>query len=166
MPNGSLSMNFKSTFSILLGLTSIWLTLSVSAAEVAVPPALDRSGLPSSGDAWLKTNPYRGKQRAIEVGQSAFNQSCARCHGHDANTAGGVPAPDLRRLDGYCRRIADPTLQAACLTDNDQYFKKSVLHGKTVVGIVHMPAWEGVLIQDDIWAIQAFIESRVSAKPR
>ncbi|MBV5297724.1 MAG: c-type cytochrome [Rhodoferax sp.] len=158
-------MYFKSIFNKLIALVCMCLAASAFAAEVAVAPVLDRTGLAPSGDAWLKTNPYRGNQRAIEVGQSAFNQSCARCHGHDANTAGGVPAPDLRRLHSYCRRIANSTLQAACLSDNDQYFKKSVLQGKTVVGIVHMPAWKDVLIQDDIWAIQAFIESRVSAKP-
>lgn len=161
-----MNMKFNSIFCNLIGLAGMCLALTVSAAEVAVAPVLDRTGLPSLGDTWLKTNPYRGHPRAIEVGQSAFNQSCARCHGHDANTAGGVPAPDLRRLNGYCRRIANPILQVACLTDNDQYFKKSVLYGKTVVGFVHMPAWKDVLIQDDIWAIQAFIESRVSAKPQ
>lgn len=161
-----MSMNSKSTFRRLFGLTSLCLTLSVSAAEIAVPPTLDRSGLPLLGETWLKTNPYRGNPRAIEVGQSAFNQACARCHGLDANTAGGVPAPDLRRVNGYCRSIAKPDVKAACLADNDQYFKKSVQLGKTVVGIVHMPAWKDVLIQEDVWAIQAFIESRVSAKPQ
>lgn len=144
-----------------LGLAMMGLALAVPAAEVAVAPVLDLSGLPSLGDAWRKGNPYRGNPTAIAVGQSAFNQSCARCHGADASPVGGAPAPDLRQLNRYCRNIADSGLQAACMTDNDQYFGKSVREGKTVVGVVHMPSWNDVLSQEVVWAIQAFIESRI-----
>ena len=142
-----------------LGLLACCLAFSASAVEVAVAPLVDQSGLPPLG-AEVKTNPYRATGRAVEVGQSAFNQSCARCHGVDANPA-GAPAPDLRQLNRYCRRIGDGELQAACMADNDAYFNKTVASGKTIVGVMHMPPWKGVLNQELVWAIQSFIESRV-----
>jgi mono/diheme cytochrome c family protein len=147
-----------------LGLLGASLAFAAAANEVAVAPVLDRSGLAPLGATWLKGNPYRGNPRALEVGQSAFNQSCARCHGTDANPGGGTPAPDLRQLNRYCRSIANPALQTACMADNDQYFKKSVQEGKLIVGVRHMPNWKEVLTQEDIWAIQAFIESKIDAR--
>lgn len=156
----NLSLNIRNS----LGLVAIGLTLAASATEVAVAPVLDRTGLPPLGETWLKGNPYRGNPRAVEVGRSAFNQSCARCHGTDASQAGGATAPDLRQLNRYCRSIANPALQTACMADNDQYFKKSVQEGKVVVGVRHMPSWKAVLTQEDIWAIQAFIESRIEVR--
>ncbi len=35
-----------------------------------------------------------------------------------------------------------------------------VLKGKTKAGIEHMPAWEGVLTPEVVWAIRTFVESR------
>lgn len=143
------------------GLLACCLAFSAAAGEVALAPVVDQSGLPPLG-AEVKANPYRANARAIEVGHSAFNQSCARCHGNDANQA-GAPAPDLRQLNRYCRRIGDGELRAACMADNDAYFSKTVANGKTIVGVMHMPPWKGVLNQELLWAIQAFIESRIVA---
>ena len=134
----------------------------VVALEIAVAPVVDQSGLPPLGADWLKTNPYRANARAIEIGQSAFNQSCARCHGLDASST-AAPAPDLRQLNRYCRRIGDAELQAACMADNDTYFSKTVQQGKVIVGVMHMPPWKDVLSQELVWAIQRFIESRTGA---
>jgi mono/diheme cytochrome c family protein len=52
------------------------------------------------------------------------------------------------------------------MRDNDAYFSKTVRQGKTIVGVVHMPAWEAALSQELIWAVQTFIESRVEASKR
>lgn len=171
-PDFELSRNFKRNFKrhckchfqlaslLVVSLASLAASAAL-AANVAVAPVLDRSNLPPLGDVWRDTNPYRGNVQAIGVGQSAFNQSCAVCHGVDADTAGGVPARDLRQLNRYCRGIANPIVQTACMADNDHYFKKIVQDGKVVVGVRHMPAWRDALLQEDVWAIQAFIESRV-----
>ena len=129
------------------------------ANEVAVAPAVDPDGLPPLGAEWLAANPYRGNPQAVRLGQVAYNQACARCHGADAATH-AAPAPDLRKLNRYCRQVADPAMNAACLRDNDAYFAKTVRQGKTIVGVIHMPAWEGVLKQELAWAIQVFVESR------
>lgn len=135
------------------------------ANEVANRPEVDSSKLPKLGTSWLATNPYRGNPDAIAVGQLTYGQTCARCHGADAST-NAAPAPDLRKLDAFCRRIANAELKAACMRDNDAYFAKTVRQGKTIVGVVHMPAWEPVLSQELIWAVQAFIESRVEVSKR
>lgn len=135
---------------------------SAIADEIANRPEVDFSSLPRLGSNWLATNPYRGNSDAIRVGQLTYGQTCARCHGVDAST-NAAPAPDLRKLDGFCRRIENADLKAACMRDSDAYFSKTVRQGKTIVGVVHMPAWEPVLSQELIWAVQAFIESRVEA---
>lgn len=135
------------------------------ANEVANRPDVDYSGLPTLGPTWLATNPYRGNADAVAVGRIAYGQTCARCHGADAST-NAAPAPDLRRLNAFCRRIANAELKTACLRDNDAYFSNTVRQGKTIVGVVHMPPWQEVLSQELVWAIQAFIESRAEAPQR
>lgn len=135
------------------------------ANEIANRPEVDSSSLPKLGQTWLATNPYRGNPDAIRVGQLTYGQTCARCHGADAST-NAAPAPDLRKLDAFCRRIENAELKAVCMGDNDAYYSRTVRQGKTIVGVVHMPAWEPVLSQELIWAVQSFIESRVEASKR
>ena len=135
-----------------------------SANEIAVAPDVGLGQLPRLGSEWQAANPYRGTAAAAEaqtLGRAAYNGACARCHGADAST-NAAPAPDLRNLDRSCRRIADAELKAWCQRDNDAYFIKSVRQGKVILGITHMPPWEGVLKQELAWAIQVFIESRLS----
>jgi len=141
-----------------LALSLFVLSAGCAAAEVAHTPVVDASALPPLGTEWRAENPYRGNARAEEIGRTVFNQSCARCHGADA--AGGGSAPDLRRLDAYCRAIGDGKLRHDCMLDNDAFFKESVLHGKVRVGVVHMPPWEGLLSQEVVWAVQVFVESQ------
>jgi cytochrome c5 len=140
-------------------LFAVLLSAATVANEVAVAPSVEPEGLPPLGKQWLESNPYRGNAVAVDIGQAAYNQACARCHGADAAT-NAAPAPDLRKLNRYCRRIADADLNAACLRDNDAYFAKTVRQGKTIVGVIHMPAWEGVLKQELAWAIQVFVEAQ------
>lgn len=139
------------------------LSAAALANEVAIAPVVDASALPTLGENWRETNPYRGLPAALAVGQSAYNQACARCHGADAAT-NAAPAPDLRNLDRGCRRIVNSDLKARCMADNDAYFAKSVRRGKTIVGVMHMPPWGGVLPQEVAWAIQTFIEARAAGR--
>lgn len=142
--------------------TVLFASLAV-ANEVAIAPTVSPDGLPPLGNTWLAENPYRGNPVAITTGQLAYNQACARCHGADAST-NAAPAPDLRLLNRFCKRISDAELNAACLRDNDAWFAKTVRKGKIIVGVTHMPPWEGVLKQELAWAIQVFIESRVTGR--
>lgn len=107
------------------------------------PQAVDTSALKPLGAEWLTVNPYRDNKDAIRIGDSAFNQNCARCHGLGA-VSGGI-APDLRKLD-----IAPET---------DEYFIGRVRNGVTRNGAVYMPPFEGTLSQEAMWAIRAWLET-------
>lgn len=140
-----------------------FLAMPLQAADV--PSAGD--GLPPLSDPKTESNPYRDRADVATVGREIFNHHCSRCHGVDAvaSGVGAMPAPDLRRLGNYCRRLAEGALKTTCRDDTDAYVLKSVLKGKTVVGIEHMPAWENILSRESLWAIRTYLESR-GGKPR
>ena len=108
------------------------------------PQAVDTSDLPDIGEAWLEKNPYSGNARAIEIGTSAYNQNCARCHGLDA-ISGGI-APDLRYLE-----LGE---------GGDQWFAERFRKGSSHEGRVLMPPFGDVLGQKAGWAIRAYLETK------
>jgi cytochrome c-550 PedF len=138
--------------------------LIVGAAGVAwahgnvTPQAVDTSSLPQLGPAWRDTNPFTGNAAAIKIGASAFNQNCARCHGLEA-ISGGI-APDLRRLDRDCVELPNEAKKAACYDETNVYFLTSIRHGKVRNGAVYMPPFEGILTQEAMWSIKAYLETR------
>ena len=139
-----------------IGLAAIW-ALNCEAME-QIAPQVDTTALPDQARTWQEPNPLRGNPRAAVIGQQAFNQSCARCHGENANGARS-PAPDLRRMGSRCKRIEDPALRQRCLGDADAFFIKSVRYGKQKFGIVHMPPWEGMVSPELAWALRSFVET-------
>ncbi len=115
----------------------------VAAHGDVVPQAVDVTKLPPLGEEWHPTNPYRNHDQAIRIGDSAFNQNCARCHGLGA-VSGGI-APDLRYLP-----VAD---------EGDEIFLQRIRHGSTRDGRVFMPPFEGILPQEAMWSIRAWLET-------
>ena len=101
-------------------------------------------------DGWVEENPYRGNEDAIEVGASAYAGNCARCHGLDA-VSGGI-TPDLRALNDEFEWDSPAA--------SDEWFIQRVRHGAVVQGRVYMPPFEGILSQEAMWAIRAYIDSR------
>lgn len=136
--------------------------LSMVAAQAADDeirrPPVDTSALPAIAPGWAEINPLRGNPQATSIGRQAFNQTCARCHGQDADGSRS-PAPDLRRIGLSCRRVKDAALNQRCQSDADHFFVKSVRYGKQKFGIIHMPPWEGVLEPALVWSIRSFVES-------
>ena len=63
-------------------------TANAMAHGDVTPQAVDTSELPQLGDEWLTTNPYTGNELAIKIGDSAYNQNCARCHGLEVISGG------------------------------------------------------------------------------
>jgi cytochrome c-550 PedF len=122
------------------------------------PQAVDARALPQLGEAWRGENPYRGHAGAVEIGTSAYNQNCARCHGLEA-ISGGI-APDLRKLDNECATQRDARRKAACVAEMDDYFLGVVRRGRTRNGAVYMPPYEGILSQEAMWSIKAYLETR------
>ena len=107
------------------------------------PQAVDTTGLDPLGDEWRESNPFRNNQKAIEIGESAYTQNCARCHGLAA-VSGGL-SPDLRLLP-----LGD---------EGDEFYLPVTRKGVIRNGITYMPAYEGVLNQEAIWAIRSWLET-------
>ena len=141
-----------------LVVTALFLATGLAHGEDLKRPEVDTSALPALSPGWAELNPYRGNPQAIDVGRSAFNQTCARCHGEDANSARS-PAPDLRRIGLTCLRVKEPALRQRCQSDADHYFLKSVRYGKQKFGIVHRPPWDGVREPALVWSIRSFVET-------
>lgn len=138
---------------------SIWAAATAASAHGDVTPqAVDTKSLPQLGQAWRAENPYRKHTEAIKVGSSAYNQNCARCHGLEA-ISGGI-APDLRKLDNDCATLRDDKRKAACVKEMDEFFLGKVRRGVTRNGAVYMPPFEGILSQEAVWSIKAYLETR------
>lgn len=125
-------------FSVLIGLCGV-----ASAHGDVQPQPVDTTGLDPLGDEWREANPYRKNKRAIEIGESAYTQNCARCHGLSA-VSGGL-SPDLRMLP-----LGD---------EGDEYFMPVTRNGVIRNGVTYMPAYEGVLNQEAMWAIRSWLET-------
>ncbi|MDD5295980.1 MAG: cytochrome c-550 PedF [Rhodocyclaceae bacterium] len=108
------------------------------------PQPVNTDGLAPIGKEWLPANPYRNNPLAIKIGDSAFNQNCARCHGLEA-ISGGI-APDLRLLPKG--------------DEGDEIFKPRVINGSVRNGRVYMPRMADYISQEGLWAIRAYLETR------
>lgn len=131
-----------------LALAGIVCVASVSSNLFAhgnvTPQAVDTHTLPEIGTEWLKVNPYRGNAAAAKIGESAYGQNCARCHGLEA-ISGGI-APDLRYLEAG--------------DSGDEWFINRFQHGSSHDGKVYMPPMGEVLGQKAGWAIRAWLETK------
>jgi cytochrome c-550 PedF len=107
------------------------------------PQPVDTKGLKPLGEAWLPSNPYRGNPTAIQIGKSAYNAQCARCHGIEG-ISGGL-APDLRSLEK-----GDP---------GDKDYLPPLRKGVHRDGRTMMPKYEGILSQEAMWAIRSWLET-------
>lgn len=104
------------------------------------PQPVDIGGL-TVLEEWVEANPYVGNEEAIEIGASAYNQNCARCHGLGA-ISGGI-APDLRELPSDA--------------EGDEWYIMRTRNGAIRNGITYMPAFEDLLGQEALWAIRAWL---------
>ncbi|WP_376744357.1 cytochrome c-550 PedF [Marimonas arenosa] len=130
------------------------MTLSAGVAlahgDVA-PQPVNTDALPNVGEEWLIENPYRAEKvgeevwkAAVAIGDSGYNQNCARCHGLGA-VSGGL-APDLRYLEAE--------------EYGDEWYAERFRTGYTQNGITKMPAFGELLGQQAAWAIRTYIETR------
>lgn len=128
----------------------VWGGLANAHGDVA-PQPVNTDALPDVGEEWLIENPYRAEAageevwaKAVEIGDSAYNQNCARCHGLGV-VSGGL-APDLRFLEAA--------------EYGDEWFVERFQFGYTQDGTTKMPAFGEVLGQKAAWAIRTYIETR------
>lgn len=121
------------------------------------PQPIDTKTLAPLGADWRDQNPYSGQKEPIRIGTSAYAENCARCHGLQAQS-GGI-APDLRQLDRDCVDLKKDEKKKACYKETDKYFLTSIRHGKVRNGAVYMPPFEGILNQEAMWSIKAYLET-------
>ena len=119
-------------------------TLAFAHGDVA-PQPVNTEGLPELTGGWEFENPFRDPdgdywERALRIGDSAYNQNCARCHGLEV-VSGGL-APDLRFL------MAEEM--------DDEWYMERVRRGSGD----RMPAYEDLMNQQAMWAIRTYIETR------
>jgi cytochrome c-550 PedF len=133
-----------------LATLAVTATLAYGHGDVA-PQPVNTDALPDVGEEWLIENPYRADKvgddvwwQAVLIGDSGFNQNCARCHGLGA-VSGGL-APDLRFLEAA--------------EYGDEWFAERFQHGFTQNGTTKMPAFGEILGQKAGWAIRTYIETR------
>ncbi|MAS45004.1 MAG: cytochrome c-550 PedF [Rhodobacteraceae bacterium] len=122
--------------------------LALAHGDVA-PQPVETGALPELGEDWLTENPYRDAgpevwAEAIAIGDSGYNQNCARCHGLGV-ISGGL-APDLRYLEAE--------------EYGDEWYAERFRTGYTQNGITKMPAFGELLGQKAAWAIRTYIETR------
>ena len=127
-----------------------WGSLANAHGDVA-PQPVNTDALPEVGEEWLTENPYRAEKagdevwwQAVVIGDSGYNQNCARCHGLGV-VSGGL-APDLRFLEAE--------------EYGDEWFMERFIHGYTQDGTTKMPAFGEILGQKAGWAIRTYIETR------
>lgn len=135
-------MALKYRLSLLVTLLIGLNTAAIGHGDVA-PQPIDTSHLPQLGEEWLEKNPYVGNKDAIELGSSAYNQNCARCHGL-GGVSGGI-APDLRELPDD--------------DEGDEWFIMRSRNGAIRNGVTYMPKFEGLLSQEAMWSIRAWLVS-------
>ncbi|MDP5799520.1 cytochrome c-550 PedF [Pseudomonas aeruginosa] len=140
-------MNKNNVLRGLLVLAGLSLSSLALAHGDVTPQAVDTKGLEPLGKEWRDTNPYRKPYAkhdlAVEIGASACNQNCARCHGLEAKS-GGI-APDLRLLETGA--------------EGDEWFKERVINGAVRDGAVYMPKMADFISQEGLWAIRSYLES-------
>ncbi|SCW30878.1 MULTISPECIES: cytochrome c-550 PedF [unclassified Pseudomonas] len=132
----------------LIGAGSAWAHGNVvpQAVETKGLTPIKDSNLPLDADGWAAQNPYRNspeREKAVEIGASAYNQNCAACHGLEAKS-GGI-APDLRMLDAA--------------EAGDEWFVERVRHGAVRDGRVYMPKMADYLSQEALWAVRTYLDS-------
>jgi len=109
------------------------------------PQPIDIAGLTLLNGDEVYENPYRATDEydtAIKIGDRAYNQNCARCHGLGA-VSGGI-APDLRLL---------------IPGDDDEYFLEKVKLGAVRNGVTYMPAFGDIFSDEAIWAIRSWLDT-------
>lgn len=144
---GETDMSKKLILSMAATLAVSFFSTQAMAHGDVTPQAVNTEGLEPLGEEWLEQVPYtpdhKDYKAALEIGASAYNQNCARCHGLEG-ISGGI-APDLRMLEeGY---------------DGDEWYVYRVRNGAVRDGAVYMPKMAEHLSQEALWAIRAWLIS-------
>jgi mono/diheme cytochrome c family protein len=97
------------------------------------------------------TNPFEGDDAAATAGKATYDANCASCHGPEG------------RGDGAAAASLDPpagNLQETAAEAGDDYIHWRIAKGGAFEPFnSSMPAWEGVLSDDQIWQLVTYINT-------
>jgi mono/diheme cytochrome c family protein len=98
-----------------------------------------------------KTNPFKGNADAASAGKEVYTTNCASCHG------------DSGKGDGPAGASLDPKaadLTAAAKEDGEDFFLWRISEGGAMAPFnSSMPAWKGILTEEQIWQVTSYIET-------
>ncbi|TLN02623.1 cytochrome c, partial [bacterium] len=96
------------------------------------------------------TNPVAGQASASDAGKVVFETNCASCHG----TTGAGDGPAGAALDPK-----PANLDAIMGTASDGYLMWRISDGGGMAPFnSSMPAWKGILSEDDIWNVITYMQ--------
>jgi len=97
------------------------------------------------------TNPVAGNADAAAAGKELYSQNCASCHGDSGKGDGAAAAA----LDPKPRDLTNTAANAS-----DAYIHWVVSEGGTAASLSSsMPAFKGVLTDDNIWQLVTYIKT-------
>jgi mono/diheme cytochrome c family protein len=97
------------------------------------------------------TNPHEGDAQAASAGQQLYDANCASCHG----ATGQGDGPAAASLDP-----APDDLRISAREAGDDYLHWRIAKGGNFAPFnSSMPAWEGILSDDQIWQLVTYINT-------
>jgi mono/diheme cytochrome c family protein len=139
----------RSGFSMIVVLMLAVLVLSACGGGNGAQQADERPAPPAEFAGM--TNPFEGDAQAASAGQQLYEPNCASCHGSEG------------RGDGPAAGSLDPQpgdLRITAQQAGDDYIYWRIAKGGNFAPFnSSMPAWEGVLSDDQIWQLVTYINT-------
>lgn len=98
-----------------------------------------------------KTNPLKGNAQAADAGKTVFATNCASCHGDTGHGDGAAGAALDPKPDNLVNTVAQ--------TSEPYMFWRISEGGWMEPFKSSMPAWKGVLSEEQIWQVITYIET-------
>ena len=136
--------------SLFIGTGLLLLSAQAFSHGDVTPQVVDTRELKQLGEVWKVENPYRADAKAVNVGKSAYNQNCARCHGETGHGDGPDAAMLKEQLGAAPTNFHTPAFKARERAE----IRKAIADGGAAVGLSEaMPPWSSLFEDKEIDAL-------------